>query len=373
MINRSEIYSLPEADLPVHLLEKCLSRRYLTNSYKLYWFLGLLEIIQSEEVRKRNRVFFRDVVHRMIAKSWYTLLEFRLNFGVADQLQNVICEIYKSGDIEKNIPERMLLKKLRQIKNGRITYLLEKLSRYVPYRFLSPFFPEFQGINDHLRNRNIAEASRSREEIPYRINNDDESLTFLPHWLFYFYQNLPVLTGWARYKLIDFLQRRNPNVPGISFKLDVPVDRNMNSRRKYWIKYIEENRVHDIYTDDLLRLDNLSIDHFVPWKFVMHDLVWNLIPTTNRVNSSKNDRLPDWKVFFPGFVQFQYNSLSWYKKNYPKNMVLEDYLLVNSSILNWDCTEKQFENYLETALHPLHMLAKNQGFEFWNPNIALQK
>ena len=363
-----DIYKLPDSELPVRLLEQCLSSKYLTNSYKLYWFLGLLEIINKGEPSKTNKIYFQDVIYQMITKSWYTIFEFRLDFGAKDQLQFVINEINKYENIERNIPEKKLINKISHVKNDKLLGLMEDLSRYVPYRFLSPFFPEFQGMEDQKRNMKIAEASRSRHDIPYRIN-DRESLTILPHWLFYFYKNLPVVVGWARYKLVDFLQRRNPNVPGISFKLEAPYTRNMDRSRKYWRKYIEQKRVHDIYTSELLSQKNLSIDHFVPWKFVMHDLVWNLIPTTKKVNSSKNDRLPKWNAFFPGFVQIQYDSLTWWKKHYPKSKVLEDYLIVNSSLLNDDCSAKQFENYMKTALYPLHILAQNQGFELWNPKV----
>ncbi|MFO7585650.1 MAG: HNH endonuclease domain-containing protein [Anaerolineales bacterium] len=35
-----------------------------------------------------------------------------------------------------------------------------------------------------------------------------------------------------------------------------------------------------------------SLDHFLPWRYVAHDLLWNILPASKSVNSSKSDSLP---------------------------------------------------------------------------------
>jgi hypothetical protein len=44
-----------------------------------------------------------------------------------------------------------------------------------------------------------------------------------------------------------------------------------------------------------LKPKDISLDHYVPWSFVVHDQLWNLIPTTKSVNSKKSDLLPSKK------------------------------------------------------------------------------
>ena len=39
--------------------------------------------------------------------------------------------------------------------------------------------------------------------------------------------------------------------------------------------------------------DSFTIDHFLPWSFVVHDLLCNLTPGESTTNSSKNDVLPE--------------------------------------------------------------------------------
>ena len=74
-----------------------------------------------------------------------------------------------------------------------------------------------------------------------------------------------------RYNLIMYLQRRNPNVPGIAEKLDVPRKRQMNLVIQYWKKIIEIKPVDEIYLNQPLTSQNISIDHFVP------GLMWHIM------------------------------------------------------------------------------------------------
>ena len=115
-------------------------------------------------------------------------------------------------------------------------------------------------------------------------------------WAEYLKANAGILMGWADYNLITYLQRRNPSVPGISSKIYPPQERKLNAAKEYWRAIIRasqaEKPLQDIYSGELLAERGISIDHFVPWSYVAHDELWNLIPTTRSVNSSKSNNLP---------------------------------------------------------------------------------
>ena len=55
---------------------------------------------------------------------------------------------------------------------------------------------------------------------------------------------------------------------------------------------ITKRPIREIYTDREIGLDVLSIDHFVPHSYISNDELWNLIPMSKSLNSSKNNRLP---------------------------------------------------------------------------------
>jgi len=52
-----------------------------------------------------------------------------------------------------------------------------------------------------------------------------------------------------------------------------------------------------------------AIDHFIPWSFVTHDLIWNLIPASRAANSSKSDSLPSFTHYLDLHIDAHYDSL----------------------------------------------------------------
>lgn len=123
-------------------------------------------------------------------------------------------------------------------------------------------------------------------------------------------KNHEILKGWIQYNLIMYLQRRNPNIPGISNKLEPPQDRKLNKVIKYWKTIMEITPVSDIYGNEILMQETLSIDHFIPWSYVAHDEFWNLHPTTKSINSSKSNNLPAWERYFPALCEKEFFFLS---------------------------------------------------------------
>jgi len=86
-----------------------------------------------------------------------------------------------------------------------------------------------------------------------------------------------------------YLQVKNPNVPDIPNKLiKLPVRKALTEQRKFWdIVLAELGRVNCIYTNKKLVVGDYAVEHFLPYAFVSHDLMWNLIPADRSFNSSK--------------------------------------------------------------------------------------
>lgn len=69
----------------------------------------------------------------------------------------------------------------------------------------------------------------------------------------------------------------------------------------------------------------LSIDHFIPWSFVLHDERWNLVPTFKNINSSKNDKLLKYDTYINDFCDIQCRSVT-YLAQKGKERDLEGYI-----------------------------------------------
>ena len=357
---------LPKND-KVNLKSFCnvLDLKVMTNSYKIYWFFAIFE-----EIKKGNkRITFEKIVYRMIAKSWYSIIEFKLNFGLKDQLDGIVKYIYKNHIFDKNIKEEKLIEELSELDDVELNKKMKLLFNYVPYRLLTPFFPELQGVKDGKRNKLIVELSNKNDKGIYKINEMEKEIIIHENWFEYLYENQVIIEGWLMSKLIFFLQTKNRNIPAIPFKIYAPQKRNLTLATNFWKKIITINGAKDIYTGVDLK-ENISIDHFIPWSFVLHDELWNLVPTTREINSSKNDKLPDLDIFLNKFCEMQYMGLKTALNNNFRKKEIEDYITIMKDMdYKKDFPKRHFIENLQDTIIPVYQIAKNQGFLLWNKII----
>ncbi|WP_346879577.1 hypothetical protein [Clostridium sp. UBA3061] len=71
-------------------------------------------------------------------------------------------------------------------------------------------------------------------------------------WYKYIRANQTIIYGWIPYKLVCYLQKRNPNVPAIPFKITAPGKRDLSKATKLWTEINRDEAVKDIYTVSLL-------------------------------------------------------------------------------------------------------------------------
>ena len=101
---------------------------------------------------------------------------------------------------------------------------------------------------------------------------------------------------------------------------------------------------------------------------MLHDEIWNLVPTFRNVNSAKNDRLPVLEDSFAGFCNQQFDSFIAARSTGHHGRILEQYLCIDEEVFNYEdsphCREL-FSSSLRRAIFPLHQIAMNQGFGVW--------
>ncbi|MBM3465441.1 MAG: HNH endonuclease, partial [Armatimonadetes bacterium] len=257
-------------DLPIHHLAACFGNT--TNSYKFYWFLALLE-----HVREGNGpvVGIRELLVRMVASVWFPANRFRLSFGKQDRLSVFAREMAGVADLPgtvtlSEIEHELLHAGLQPGKQ------LSDLGRYVPTRFLTPWFSET--LREMKEQPNTAAirrlANEKYDEIPclYRFLPQRNAIELHPRWLAYLQTHLEILRRFAMWSLVYFLQSRNVNVPNIGAKLTSPTQRNLKAARDFWGPLISQHaELCCIYSGEPLTVVDYDLDHFVPWSFVTHD------------------------------------------------------------------------------------------------------
>jgi len=355
-------------DLPMHgrldipAFSRMLDLDKLTNSYKLYWFGAFFD----EVCMGCERVSFRRLVILMICKCWYSVLEYRLNLGRLDQLSSLVWFVHDNFGFNKNMSEFELAEALESLISSELEKRMSRFYKYVPFRLISPFFSMPAGLKDSDKNSLIEKLSVEKKYAPYSVCSSEKMITINPLWQDYFIKNESVIRGWFMSKLIFFLQKRNPNVPAIAFKISAPVSRDLKSARDFWGKIISIHNVSDIYSDLHISVHNLSIDHFIPWSFVLHDRLWNLVPTCREINSSKGNRLAPVKPFFEKFCEIQYMGFLTAILNDFKCNEIEDYFDIGLVEDFSSVSRVEFFNSLRNTVSPLYQMARNQGFGVWD-------
>ncbi|MCK8058398.1 MULTISPECIES: HNH endonuclease domain-containing protein [unclassified Fusibacter] len=361
--------------------ERMLDHQNMATSYKAFWLKSIfLEVIENNG----QMISFERLIHRMIAEAWYPIVQFKLNFGVQDQLSNVVKYLETNYAIVSDISKSNLLEWMthdEKLKCDReFNRMVKGLYQMVPYRLINPFFSEStKGMKDQTKNRMITELASQATDVFYRVYSERRCIQLQEDWITYINKNQAILIGWLNHKLTGYLQNKNLSVPNILSKLEPPISRDLSWAKLYWQDAIVRLKLLDLYTNlpyDLVNIEELgaiSIDHFVPWSFVLHDELWNLAPTFKHVNSAKGNRLPRLEESLDLFCELQYRVFLTMRSEHNHKKVMEDYLnlggsLNNRSILleNEPVDQALFIDSLKRTINPLHQIAFNQGYGIWN-------
>lgn len=344
----------------------------VTNSYKFYWLLAILENVRIAQGRILP---VDDLLVQMIASVWYPLHYYRLSFGKQDRLGEVAERLRAQvGTLDANASRHEILNAARtQLStSSSLARDIRSIGNYVPQRFLRPFFQaELRAIEDWKVNElveKLADAAFQSRSSPclYRfVNAPARAIEVHPLWWQYLHENLHIVTGFCLWHLANYLQKNNPNVPNVTAKLFRPEQRDLKQARMFWRLVMQETRlVRCIYTQEPLAPDDFSLDHFIPWSFVAHDLLWNIVPTTKSVNSRKGDRLPSIDLYFEPFVRLQYEAVQAVTVS-KHAKILEDHVIlarVDSVAALRQMPFGDFRQLLFDNIAPQIQVARNMGF-----------
>lgn len=348
-----------------------------TNCYKFFWFQAILRKLDGV----RSRFTFDELINEMIADAWYMVTEYHLRLGplgITDNLEEVVKYIHEKYGFAPAEKREKILEFLQDVEDKRIIKYKSDLTLNVPYRLQVPFYDEIniaRSMWNGSKKILISEINRQKRLIYYfaRISGLRTIIEVDEVWAEYLLKHKEILKGWTQLKLIQYLQNKNPSVPGIADKIEAPISRDIERVRKYWKLIIQiDPYLRDIYGDRLLKDEKISVDHFVPWQYVAHDELWNLHPTTKSINSSKSNSLPLWELYFNSLGELEYRAYE--LKNQNETLAREfqkiaPYHLNNQQIRNQLYAEgldkNSFIERLEHVVKPVYESAQMSGFREW--------
>ena len=366
-------------------LEQMLDMKNFSASYKMLW----LYAIYKEIIMGNNEVSVKKLISRMVGLVWYPIIYYKLNLGAQDKLSDIVLYVHDTLKISREENEHYVSDFIFRSDDKDLNNKVNNISLYVQYRLIRPLYENNIKTRESILGRKLTDSELhsyitdlSNTDIKpfYKIDRENKKIIFGELWAEYIRDNQAIIEGWINYKFICYLQVKNPNVPSIPFKIHQPVKRNLTKAKKYWKIIGDEIKIKDIYTDKVLEQKNfdkygeVSIDHFIPWSFVLHDELWNLVPTFKNINSSKGNNLPDLEQYYNEFCELQYIAFTIARRSSkipPK--YLEDYFNVNRYLYSLDlndrCSKDIFINSLRKTISPLYQIASNQGYGNWSFNI----
>ncbi|SMN10897.1 hypothetical protein SPBRAN_1072 [uncultured Candidatus Thioglobus sp.] len=310
-----------------------------STSYKYLFFQAMLAYLKETNFKKTD-YSFELLEAKMLEIAEHPIKIYRLNFGNDDRVARKLHNKFEKIDLLK----------------------------FVPYRLLSPFFTEqIKGLNTTATHKKIACLSQEFE-APSIYKIIDNSISIKVEWMAYFQENFAIIEAWSLWHWANYLQKKNPNVLAILNKLQKPSERlSLQKQTKYWQTVLNAQPFNCIYSGNKITPSNLSLDHFLPWSFIGHDQLWNLIPTSTNINASKSDNIPSMDKYLDNFIEVQkiglevafdemgkdrwQENISDFATDF--NMQFSDLRQPNNDI---------FISKYKEIIMPLSVLAKNSGF-----------
>lgn len=347
-------------NLPVEKLGSIFQNTSAT--YKFYWFISILDLYVT---KGKERMVIWDIIAEMVANAWYPIHYFHISFGKSDSMDKQMREIREKTGISIDLDKQKIVEALLNHENPKmIKSLLNVFTKNVPFRFLRPWI-------DTSDDRLTAVRSESFEnDCLYSLTKEEGEwvITMNPKWGEYLRKNYTVLKDYAYWNLTLFLQSRNPNVPNIPSKLIKPIERNsLSKQHRFWDMVLKEEKgMQCIYTHKLLMPKSYDLDHFIPWSFVIHDQIWNLLPADSSINSSKSNKLPDLDKYLAKLAKEQQKAVSIIYRMNSKEKLLEDYLdIIDNPRDLIDMDDEHLLDVFRKTFCPMVQIAQNMNFDNW--------
>ncbi len=338
--------------------------------YKMFWFQVIVEKILAGQ----TSAGYEEIIDEMIADAWYMVAEYHLNLGPRDNLEFAVNRLVEISRFKPSEDKAVLLEYIRNCKDKEVQRYKKVLTYNVPYRLQAPFM-DLKSDDWNVTKEQLIDRINSYSRLIYKFDRLDglnTRINFDEKWCEYIVRNQVIIKGWLKYNLVEYLQRRNPNVPGVIDKLYPPQERKLEDIQKYWKLIMAVSPVVEIYGDGVLTEKDISIDHFVPWSYVANDEVWNLHPTTKSINSAKSNGLPVWDKYFRKLSELEYLSyqLMWKYEGIRKEFekVKKKHLnspAVEGRLYKENLSREEFGGCLSEIVLPVYQSAKSAGFKEW--------
>ena len=343
-----------------------------TTSYKFFWALALMRAVKKPGAQPA-KVSFKKMTAGMLDAARRIVYVFRLRLAKDDKLAEWFhhLEMLPHWDAKTltNPKGIYFAPKAQHIPDT----VVDDLTAFVRHLFMSPFFNVPPGIVGPAKFKTIREmakaASTGESPPPYHFTDGNDAIIIHPKWRAYFAANYEIVNAWILWHLARHLQGLNPNVPAITVKLDEDSKPKIQQQKAFWrlAMTVSAGSHACIYTGEIIDARNFALDHYVPWSFIAHDNMWNLVPVSNAGNAAKSNNLPCGSEYFDEFVDMQHRAIKTLHalpNNKKWKPLFESYDTdLNLDVIGQTITRDDLADALTATITPLLAIAQNRKFK----------
>lgn len=207
--------------------------RSTNTSYKFLWASALFSILAEGELTF-TKISLRRLAAGMLHVARRPICVFRLRSDKDDQTRLWFRQLEDSPKWGRPILARPRGKVFAARPQDIPGTIVEGLTKYVPYLFLTPFFEtETRGLTGSPKFQRIRDLAKARFDKsappPYCFLAADDIVVH-PKWVEYIVRNEHILKAWTLWHWARYMQRLNPITPAVVTKLDENAKPNTDDR-----------------------------------------------------------------------------------------------------------------------------------------------
>lgn len=272
---------------------KILDEMHNDNTYKLAFGRALIENIafsQYETVEDAVIIDFDEISKCMLKYYWNQIFYFNLKQAPYANKEPVICKDTKVLiELYKNITKSAIPKWYDEA--------VTEIKKAAPDIYLKTLKHISKTLHENVCWRfKIANGS---EVNIYKYTPKISKIIFSVENVCLLSEYSIIISKLLNYKWTQLLEKFN-YCPKIACKVNGISETKLrrNSLKKYKEALLLEHsgKAIDFYTGEEVDVDDISIDHVIPWSFMYSDDIWNLVITSRSRNSSKSNSIPDDKT-----------------------------------------------------------------------------
>ena len=255
------------------------------NTYKLAFARAVLECIEKDEMEEQVDqvvLYQNNLVQKIMKYYWNQIAFFQLSQGPSSVLENRIQEIYEEFYAHVNVSYLVWYDKV------------ELFLKRIPQRFerqIKKFITMFhKGVAGKFK------VSRTDKLELFELDPKAKLLRFEPEHITILKDNQSLLETIINYQWAMLLEDYNkaPNlIKKVAGSKEDKIRRpNLIKYRNLLLQYDHFEGVTDFYTGAHLELDDISLEHVIPFHFIYSVDIWNLIIVSKETAKERRGTMP---------------------------------------------------------------------------------